>query len=144
VFLAAVKNAWPHYDEVEGLTNLQTLQLEVLCLTRAGVTDSILSSLSRMTALRQLHVPASLVTNQGLEALATLTTLQDLDVSCPRVSTAASPCACTHIHGLTVLTWLVCCHPAPKPTHVGMPPCSRTSTTRSATRERPTWRRCAT
>ncbi|KAL4853305.1 hypothetical protein ACK3TF_005652 [Chlorella vulgaris] len=80
----AVKNAWPHYDEVEGLTNLQTLQLEVLCLTRAGVTDSILSSLSRMTALRQLHVPASLVTNQGLEALATLTTLQDLDVSCPR------------------------------------------------------------
>lgn len=82
----SVKQARPRHGFV-GLTNLGALQdLQALELRGTTVTNSIMRRLSQLSGLTCLRMPeASLVTDHGWEALARLTALQELDLSCWRV-----------------------------------------------------------
>lgn len=59
--------------------------------------------------MTQLHVPeAPLVTDAGLQALAALDAMQDLDLSCwrPQADQPVSDAGMRHLAGLTALTRL--------------------------------------
>ncbi|KAL4451851.1 hypothetical protein ABPG75_007513 [Micractinium tetrahymenae] len=90
----SVKQARPVHGFV-GLTNLGQLRdlqarSGALELRGASVTNSIMHRLAELTQLIQLRLPeAALVTDGGFAALAGLTALQELDLSCLRAQADA-------------------------------------------------------